>query len=195
MNNKLVPPHTRPALEARGLYIDDFKPLTKEEMMAHLDWVNGIVLMNYTLSIVHYYMHIFAKICCPAVHLHFPASGGFWTSRGLFTSVDLIHWRGIRELASVYRVRGKTKCIRENMKEKKRISERGGPDEPLTMEKFLYGTVNLRFTRMGRSDWYDVIVWSYWGVWDSSWEEKVIPLLRESVWLSRWKFRAASLLG
>jgi glycogen synthase kinase 3 beta len=37
MNNRLVPPHTRPALEARGLYIDDFKPLTKEEMMAHLD--------------------------------------------------------------------------------------------------------------------------------------------------------------
>ncbi|BCS17951.1 GSK family serine/threonine-protein kinase [Aspergillus puulaauensis] len=37
MNNRIVPPHTRPELESRGLYIDDFKPLTKEEMMAHLD--------------------------------------------------------------------------------------------------------------------------------------------------------------
>lgn len=37
LNNRLVPPHARPALEARGLDIDNFTPLTKEEMMAHLD--------------------------------------------------------------------------------------------------------------------------------------------------------------
>ncbi|OQD78713.1 hypothetical protein PENDEC_c001G00225 [Penicillium decumbens] len=37
MNQKLVPPHARPALEARGLDINNLKPLSKEEMMAHLD--------------------------------------------------------------------------------------------------------------------------------------------------------------
>lgn len=37
MNAKLIPPHARPALEARGLDINNFKPLAKEEMMAHLD--------------------------------------------------------------------------------------------------------------------------------------------------------------
>jgi glycogen synthase kinase 3 beta len=37
MNAKLIPPHARPALEARGLDINNFKPLSKEEMMAHLD--------------------------------------------------------------------------------------------------------------------------------------------------------------
>ncbi|KAJ6145174.1 Glycogen synthase kinase 1 [Penicillium chermesinum] len=37
MNSKLIPPHARPALEAQGLDINNFKPLTKEEMMAQLD--------------------------------------------------------------------------------------------------------------------------------------------------------------
>lgn len=37
MNNRLVPDHARPALEARGLDIDNFTSLTKEEMIAHLD--------------------------------------------------------------------------------------------------------------------------------------------------------------
>lgn len=37
LNSRLVPPHARPALEARGLDIDNFTPLTKEEMMARLD--------------------------------------------------------------------------------------------------------------------------------------------------------------
>lgn len=37
LNNKMIPPHARPALEARGLGLDTFKPLTKEEMIAHLD--------------------------------------------------------------------------------------------------------------------------------------------------------------
>ena len=36
MNHRLVPPHARPALKARGLDIDNFTPLTKEEMMAQL---------------------------------------------------------------------------------------------------------------------------------------------------------------
>lgn len=139
MNNRIVPPHTRPELESRGLYIDDFKPLTKEEMMAHLDWVNGAVLMNYALSIVHCSMHIFAKIWCHAVHPHFHASGGFWTSRGLFTSVDLIHWRGIRELASVS-VRGKTKYIRKKTRgkqKKKRFERTRRHDEPFDDRKVL----------------------------------------------------------
>jgi len=39
MNHRLVPPHARPALAARGLDIDSFKPLSKEQMMARLDWV------------------------------------------------------------------------------------------------------------------------------------------------------------
>lgn len=37
LNDRLVPPHARPALEAQGLDINNFKPLSKEEMMAHLD--------------------------------------------------------------------------------------------------------------------------------------------------------------
>lgn len=37
MNSRLIPPHARPALEARGLDITNFKPLTKEEMIARLD--------------------------------------------------------------------------------------------------------------------------------------------------------------
>ena len=37
MNARLVPPHARPALEARGLDIDNFTPLTKDEMIARLD--------------------------------------------------------------------------------------------------------------------------------------------------------------
>lgn len=37
LNHKLVPPHMRPTLAARGLDIDNFTPLKKEEMMARLD--------------------------------------------------------------------------------------------------------------------------------------------------------------
>lgn len=37
LNERLVPAHARPALEAQGLDINNFKPLSKEEMMAHLD--------------------------------------------------------------------------------------------------------------------------------------------------------------
>jgi glycogen synthase kinase 3 beta len=37
LNAQLVPPHARPALEAQGLDINNLKPLSKEEMMAHLD--------------------------------------------------------------------------------------------------------------------------------------------------------------
>jgi glycogen synthase kinase 3 beta len=37
LNSKLVPPHARAALVARGLDIDNFTPLTKDEMMARLD--------------------------------------------------------------------------------------------------------------------------------------------------------------
>lgn len=37
LNSKLVPPHARAALAARGLDIDNFTPLTKDEMMARLD--------------------------------------------------------------------------------------------------------------------------------------------------------------
>ena len=39
LNSKLVPAHIKPVLAQRGLDIDspDFKPLTKEQMKAHLD--------------------------------------------------------------------------------------------------------------------------------------------------------------
>lgn len=37
LNHRLVPPHARAALAARGLDIDNLKPMTKEEMMARLD--------------------------------------------------------------------------------------------------------------------------------------------------------------
>lgn len=37
LNDQLVPPHARPALEAQGLDINNLEPLSKEEMMAHLD--------------------------------------------------------------------------------------------------------------------------------------------------------------
>jgi len=37
LNEQIVPPHARPALEARGLDINNFKPLSREEMQAQLD--------------------------------------------------------------------------------------------------------------------------------------------------------------
>ncbi|KKY25550.1 putative glycogen synthase kinase [Phaeomoniella chlamydospora] len=37
MNSKLVPPHAKAALAAQGLDIDNFTPLTKDQMMARLD--------------------------------------------------------------------------------------------------------------------------------------------------------------
>ncbi|MCJ1472824.1 regulator of ime2 [Lambiella insularis] len=37
MNDRLVPPHARKALKAKGLDLDDFVPMAKDEMMARLD--------------------------------------------------------------------------------------------------------------------------------------------------------------
>lgn len=37
LNDKLVPPHARAALKAQGLDIDNFTPMTKDEMIARLD--------------------------------------------------------------------------------------------------------------------------------------------------------------
>lgn len=37
LNDRLVPSHVRPALAARGLDLETLKPLSKEQMMAHLD--------------------------------------------------------------------------------------------------------------------------------------------------------------
>ncbi|KAL1992951.1 hypothetical protein VTN49DRAFT_3708 [Thermomyces lanuginosus] len=37
LNDRLVPPHARPALLARGIDLDNFTPMSPEEMRAHLD--------------------------------------------------------------------------------------------------------------------------------------------------------------
>jgi len=37
LNSKLVPPHAKAALAAQGLDLDNFTPLTKDQMMARLD--------------------------------------------------------------------------------------------------------------------------------------------------------------
>ena len=37
MNDKLVPPHTRKGLAARGIDLDNLVPLSKDEMLARLD--------------------------------------------------------------------------------------------------------------------------------------------------------------
>ncbi|MCJ1323002.1 regulator of ime2 [Xylographa vitiligo] len=37
MNDRLVPPHARKALKSKGIDLDDFSPMTKDEMMARLD--------------------------------------------------------------------------------------------------------------------------------------------------------------
>ena len=37
LNQKLVPPHARAELATRGLDIENFTPMTKDEMMARLD--------------------------------------------------------------------------------------------------------------------------------------------------------------
>ncbi|MCJ1293864.1 regulator of ime2 [Xylographa carneopallida] len=37
MNDRLVPPHARKALKSKGIDLDDFSPMSKDEMMAHLD--------------------------------------------------------------------------------------------------------------------------------------------------------------
>jgi glycogen synthase kinase 3 beta len=36
MNDRLVPPHAKAELRAEGIDLDNFTPLTKEEMLAHL---------------------------------------------------------------------------------------------------------------------------------------------------------------
>ena len=37
LNSKLVPQHIRPGLAAKGLDLDNFSPMSKDEMMARLD--------------------------------------------------------------------------------------------------------------------------------------------------------------
>ena len=37
LNAKLVPPHAKTALAAQGLDVDNFTPLTKDQMAARLD--------------------------------------------------------------------------------------------------------------------------------------------------------------
>lgn len=37
LNAKLVPAHVKDELKSKGLDIDNFQPMTKEEMMAKLD--------------------------------------------------------------------------------------------------------------------------------------------------------------
>lgn len=37
LNHQLVPPHMRPVLAARGLDIDNFTPMAKQDMLAKLD--------------------------------------------------------------------------------------------------------------------------------------------------------------
>ena len=37
LNHQLVPPHIKPTLAAKGLDIDNFQPLSKDQMMARLD--------------------------------------------------------------------------------------------------------------------------------------------------------------
>lgn len=37
LNHRLVPPHARASLASRGLDIDNFTPMAKEEMIARLD--------------------------------------------------------------------------------------------------------------------------------------------------------------
>jgi len=37
LNERLVPPHARAALAARGIDLNNFVPMTKEEMIAKLD--------------------------------------------------------------------------------------------------------------------------------------------------------------
>jgi glycogen synthase kinase 3 beta len=37
LNHQLVPAHIRPELASKGLDIDNFTPLSKQEMMAKLD--------------------------------------------------------------------------------------------------------------------------------------------------------------
>ena len=37
LNSKLVPAHARAAIAARGIDLDNFTPLTKDEMLARLD--------------------------------------------------------------------------------------------------------------------------------------------------------------
>jgi glycogen synthase kinase 3 beta len=37
LNHQLVPPHMAPVLASRGLDIDNFTPMSKQDMMAKLD--------------------------------------------------------------------------------------------------------------------------------------------------------------
>lgn len=37
MNVRLVPPHARKTLKSKGVDLDDFVPMSKDEMMARLD--------------------------------------------------------------------------------------------------------------------------------------------------------------
>ena len=37
LNSRLVPPYARPSLAARGIDLDHFEPMSKEDMIARLD--------------------------------------------------------------------------------------------------------------------------------------------------------------
>lgn len=37
LNDKLVPAHARKELSSRGIDLDDFSPMSQDEMMAHLE--------------------------------------------------------------------------------------------------------------------------------------------------------------
>ena len=61
LNNRLVPPHVRPALAARGIDLDNFKPLSKDQMMARLDWVWVQCLRSTRLFRVLLFAHVREK--------------------------------------------------------------------------------------------------------------------------------------
>ena len=61
LNNRLVPPHVRPALAARGIDLDNFKPLSKDQMMARLDWVWVRRLRSTRLFRVLLFAHVREK--------------------------------------------------------------------------------------------------------------------------------------
>lgn len=103
----------------------------------------------------------------------FYASGGFWIGKKIFFFLQICSPLFFGKVSGSWFLRGrpKDKTRKRDKRPKKkcfRVMTEGDSSEQQLI------------VILSRMRGWDFIAWSFRGVWDSSWEEKVIPFLRES---------------
>lgn len=103
----------------------------------------------------------------------FYASGGFWIGKKIFFFSKYVALSSLAKCLGAGFSEGdqKTRQEKETKDQKKkcfRVMTEGDSSEQQLI------------VILSRMRGWDFIAWSFRGVWDSSWEEKVIPFLRES---------------